>query len=186
MSLTHTYTHPPTHLPLRTRSRCALSPVLFLARRWVRVFVWNINRPFAPLRHCLRAGCWPCVSGPSLRPSVGYGHQGVFREGALSPTQASPESSAALGIDTPDLLGDGASKLSNLPDHCTCYKGHWYVNAAAYHQALGDPSQSLCHFWGTVFSAVYVLFMLTFVEWRFAHRGLDMMPRIPLERFSFP
>lgn len=182
---THTHTHLPLHTHTHSHSRCAPSPVRFLARRWVRVFVWNINRPFAPLLLCLRAGCWPCVSGPSLRPSVGYRHQGGFREGALSPRQGSPESSTALVIDTLDLLGDGASKRSNLPDHCTCYKGHWYVNAAAYHQPLGEPSQSLCHFWrGADFSAVYVLFMLTFVERHFGHRALDKMPRIPLESLS--
>lgn len=144
-----------THLPLfslslslsHTHLCYALSPVRFLARRWVRVIVWNINRPFAALLLCLRAGCWPCVSSSSLRPSAGYGHQGGFQEGALSPRQASPENSTALGIDTPDLLGDRASKLSNLPDQRTCHKGCWYVNAAAYHQALGEPPpQSLWHF----------------------------------------
>ncbi|KAG8011294.1 hypothetical protein GBF38_006020, partial [Nibea albiflora] len=74
-----------------------------------------------------------CDHGGHLRKQVSRfpklaklqtGHQGGFREGALSPRQGSPESSTALGIDTLDLLGDGASKRSNLPDHCTCYKGH--------------------------------------------------------------
>lgn len=126
-------THAHTCSFIHTHTHSALSPLCFLAQRWVKVFVWNINRPFAPLLLCLRAGYWPHVSGSSLRPSAGYGHQGGFQEGALSPKQAIPESSTALGIDTPELLGDRASKLSNLLDHCTCHKGRWYVNAAAYH-----------------------------------------------------
>lgn len=108
---------------------------------------------------CSRTQCWPCVSGSSLRPSVGDGHQGGFQEGALSHMQASPESSIALGTDALDLLGDRALKLSKLPNHCSrCYKGYCYVNAATYYQAQGEP-QSLCHFWGDDFSAVFVLFM---------------------------
>lgn len=134
-------------------------PAHFHAPGWVRVFVWNINRPLAPLRLCSRTRCWPCVSGSSLRPSVGDRHQGGFQEGALSHMQASPESSIALGTDALDLLGDRALKLAKLPNHCSrCYKGYCYVNAASTYQAQEEP-QSLCHFWGYDFSAVFVLFM---------------------------
>lgn len=86
---------------------------------------------------------------------LGTGTRDFSRRGALSPRQASPESSSALGIDTLDLLGDRALKLRKLPDHCRCYKSYWYVNAAAYHQARGAP-RSLCHFRVDVFGAVCV------------------------------
>ncbi|CAB1435513.1 unnamed protein product [Pleuronectes platessa] len=56
---------------------------------------------------------------------LGTGTREVFSvEGALLPGRDSPESSITLGIDALDLLGDGASKLRYLPDHCTCYEGH--------------------------------------------------------------
>lgn len=59
----------------------------------------------------------PVVSSSSLRPSAGYRHEGGFQEGGgdgggpLSPRRASPKSSGTLGINAPDLRGDGASKL---------------------------------------------------------------------------
>ena len=173
-----------THLPLHTHTRAALSlmSVFSLRDEWECLY----EKLTGHLLLCLRAGCWPRVSSSSLRPSAGYGHQGGFQEGALSPRQANPESSTALGIDTPDLLGDRASKLCNLPNHCTHHKGHWYVNAAAYHRTLGDCLTLCDTSEGGVFIAVYVLFKFAFVEWQFGLRGLDKVPRIPLERFAFP
>ncbi|TNN74869.1 hypothetical protein EYF80_014969 [Liparis tanakae] len=50
---------------------------------------------------------------------LGTGTREVSGRGPCHPSRASPESGTALGIDTPDLLGDGASKLPDLPDHCT-------------------------------------------------------------------
>lgn len=123
---------PHTHTATLRAQSCPL-----LGVRWVSVFVWNINRPFGPLLLCLRAGCWPWVSGPSLRPSAGYRHQGDLQEGALSPRQASPETSTALGIDSPDLLSDSASKLPTyqITVHAT---GPLICKRAAYCLATRD------------------------------------------------
>lgn len=115
-----------------------------------------------------------------------YGHQGGFREGALSPRQASPESGTALGIDTLDLLGDRALKLSDLPDHCRCYKGRGYVNAAAYNRSPWGGRRGLCATSEGRFSVPFMCYLCKPLRNRgLVTEGFDRTPRIPAERTFF-
>ena len=60
-----------------------------------------------------------------MRPSGGVQAPGRAPGGGpVTPTAEAQKAAPPRGGNDPlDLLGDGASKLSNLPDHCTCYRG---------------------------------------------------------------
>lgn len=184
-----------THLPLsHYHWWCALSHVRFLARRWVRAFVWNINRPFASLFLCSRAGSWPrclwflfeAICWVQARGRLPGGCLVVGGGGPLSPKQASPKSNAALGSDAPDLRGDGASKLCQPARSLYTPQGPLICKR---HCLPSDPQGA-----GWVFvtllkgcfqcslAAIYVRLCNT-AGW--SQRPLQKSPGFPLEKISF-